>query len=242
MSAADGHLDGAFYVVLPADFGEIQLVVLVAGKELLEILPHRFQLLFSKDELEHLAQVSHAVNVNSFDHCGFAGIRLRHDDFGPPAASRLDRDGENPFDRADGARERELADEAVLIDFRKVKLLADGHHGQCDRKIKARSLLLYIGGGEIDRGAAAGPVIAAVADGSGDAITALFHSGIRQADDDNLWFAAAGVHLDFDFECIDAVNSSRKNLREHGRKLAEVEVEVKRFERLLRKSVGRSLP
>src|SRR5712672_957469 len=68
-----------------------------------------------------------------------------------------------------------------------------------DRQIEAWSLFLDVGRCEIDCGSAAGPKVSAICNRSRHAVAALFHGGIRQADDNNVWVAASSVDFYFNF-------------------------------------------
>src|SRR5207253_6198254 len=107
------------------------------------------------------------------------------------------------------AIKRELADKAEVLERRTIKLLRDGNHSESDRQIEARALFFDIGGREIDRGAAARPVIAAVGNRGGHTVAAFFDRGIRQTDDYNGGNAVRAIHLDFDFVGVDAVDRGR---------------------------------
>ena len=66
------------------------------------------------------------------------------------------------------------------------------------------SLLAAIGGGEVDRNSFARPLVARVADGGEDALFALAHGGIGQADDGKGGQRAVGVYFDVDGVGVDA--------------------------------------
>ena len=59
VAARHGHFDGPLDVMLAAHVAEIDLVVLVLGEELLDVLAGRQQRLFSREEFVGLAQIVH---------------------------------------------------------------------------------------------------------------------------------------------------------------------------------------
>src|SRR4029077_20732954 len=72
-----------------------------------------------------------------------------------------------------------------------------------------------MGRGRVNRRASARPVVAAVGNGSRDAVTAFLHCGVWKSNDDDDRVAAGAVHLDFHFIRIDAVDRGGVNFRQH---------------------------
>jgi len=62
VSAGDGHLDRAFHMALAFDVAEIDLVILVGGKERSEIAMGRCDQRFPADELERLPKILDAID------------------------------------------------------------------------------------------------------------------------------------------------------------------------------------
>src|SRR5262249_15693823 len=68
---------------------------------------------------------------------------------------------------------------------------------------------------EVYCSAPAWPIIAAVREGSRDAVAAFFHRRVRKSDNDNDRIAARAIYLDFDFVRVHAVNGGGINFRQH---------------------------
>ena len=179
--ARDGHLDGAFGGVLAAHVGEIDLVVLVRLNERLgDCGRERF---VAAQKLERLAQVAHAVSGDPLDNGGFLGVSLRHNNGAFAAPTGFQGDRQHAVDGSHAAVERQFAHKAVLVKIGELDLLRGRDHRQRDGEVEARPLLLHVGGGEVDGGAALGPAVAAVGDRRGHAVPALLDCRIRQPHD-----------------------------------------------------------
>ena len=74
MIAGDGDLDGSLDVLLAADIGEIDVVTLVAGEELADVLPRGGQRARAGEELIDFAQIADAIDIDAGDHRGFARV------------------------------------------------------------------------------------------------------------------------------------------------------------------------
>ena len=90
-----------------------------------------------------------------------------------------------------------------------------------DRQVEARALLLDVGGGEVDRGAAHRRREAGVDERGHDAVLAFLHGGVGQADDDDLRIAVPGIDLDLNGIRIHPVDRPRPDLGEHPSPLAK---------------------
>src|SRR4030095_12471275 len=110
--------------------------------------------------------------------------------------------------------------EAEIFERRTVQFFGHRDHAKRDWQVEAGPLFLDIGGGKIDGGAAARPVIAAIRNCRRDPVAALFHSGIWQANDDNIRISAGAVYFDLDFVRGDALNRLVINFGEHSREVA----------------------
>lgn len=138
-----------------------------------------------------------AEDFDAFDHGGFADVGGGDDDFGAAAFAGFDGDREDAGDGADGAGESEFADEAEFFGVTEFNLLGDGDHAEGDGEIEAGAFFFDAGGGEVDGGASAGPAVAAVTDGGGDAVFAFFDGGVGEPNDDDDFAAGASINLDF---------------------------------------------
>src|SRR5581483_4354718 len=86
-------------------------------------------------------------------------------------------------DRAQCARERELAGELVVRKLAGGELARGGQDPERDRKIEAAALLGQLRGREIDRDAPARKLEAGIEQGCPHAILALLYLRVRKADD-----------------------------------------------------------
>jgi hypothetical protein len=87
-----------------------------------------------------------------------------------------------------------------------------------DGQIEARAFLLQVGRRQVDGDVRGRNQVAGVLDGRADAVAALAHGGVRQADGvEDVLFRnhAAIVHLDIDEVGVDSVDSRAVSLEEH---------------------------
>ncbi len=216
MRAGDGDLDRALGIVLAADFGKIDVVILVTLEKLRHVLAGRLQLPLAGQKFESLAQIAHAEDLDPLDHRGLTGIRLGHDDGLPASRAGLDRDGQHAFHRTHLAGQRELADEGVFLHVEQLGFHADRDHRQRDRQVEARPFLFYIRGRQVDCRPAMRPVVAAVRDCRRHTVAAFLDRDIRQSDDDDRGHAGGGIDFDLDLEGFHAINGGRINFCQHG--------------------------
>ena len=215
VSARDGDLDGAFDVLLAFHVGEIDVVILVRLEKRGQVLLHRFELLFAVEELERLAQIGDAINVDALDDRRLAGIRCGNEKRFLAAAPCFERDGQHASHGAHCAGEREFSDERKAGGVCKVVVFSGGDHAERDGEVEAGAFLFHIGGREIDRRAPARPEIAAVADRRRHAVLAFLHGGVGQANHDDDRTSASRIDFDFDLERIDAIDRRRINFSQH---------------------------
>ena len=115
------------------------------------------------------------------------------------------------------AAQGEFADERDFVRrFAEVESAGGDDGADGNREVEGWSLLLDVGGGEVDGGASGGGGEAGVGDSGPDAVFALADGGVGESDDDLVDLAPApGVHLDFDGDGINAYNGSRIDFCKH---------------------------
>ena len=135
----------------------------------------------------------------------------------PPTRRRRHRHRERALHRPRAAVERELADDRVLIEQLALELPAAGENADGDRQIERAGTLRQLGRGQIDHDAILRPHEAAVDHRPLDAMRALLHRLLGQADEHRLrQRAGRDIDLDFDRQGVDAQQRKGVQLGEHG--------------------------
>ena len=147
-------------------------------------------------------------------------------------AAGLDGDRQGATHAAHAAVEREFSDEQAVRHF----LLGEAAVGSDDAEghgqVESGAFLLDVGGGEIDGDVRGRDVVAAVLQRGADAVAALAHGGVGQADRVEVVLIAldaGAVDFDLDNVGIDAVDGGAESFVEH-------EVKIPRFWRRARES------
>ena len=133
MTARDSHLDRALNVALAFHVAEIDVVIVVCGKEFAQISACGQKRNFASQKGKRLPQTLHAVYVDFVDHRGFERICFGHEQCSFATASRLERDRQHAFHGADGTVERQFADKTKIFEWRTVEFL-----GHCDHSKRNR--------------------------------------------------------------------------------------------------------
>src|SRR5262249_57648308 len=76
-------------------------------------------------------------------------------------------------------------------------------------------LLLDVGGGQFDRRAPGGPIVAAFCNSCSDSIATLSSRRVWKSNDDDNRVAPSRVHFDLHFVGIHAINGRGINFRQH---------------------------
>ena len=116
---------------------------------------------------------------------GFGGVFDRDKETDFAAGARLKSDGQDAFDRTDGAGEGEFADDDEVLELVGGELFAGGEHAEGDGQIEARAFFAEVGGREVDGGAALRKAETGVDQRGGDAIAGFFNRGVGEPDDDH---------------------------------------------------------
>ena len=132
------------------------------------------------------------------------------------------RHRERAFHGPRAAVERELADDRVFVEQLAFELSAAGEHADGDRQIERAGALRQLGRGQVDDDAILRPDEAAVDHRPLDAVHALLHRLLGQADEHRLrQRAGRDIDLDFDGQGVDAQQREGVQLGEHGGSVAE---------------------
>ena len=210
MSTGCRHLEGALDALLSLDVGKVQFKL---GLLAVELLPRidlgGHQVLPSVEEVHHLVQVLHAVDLEFVDHCRLAGVLPGHDDALITQLTRLDGDGEGSLDGLQAAVETQLAHnqevwEAFFPD-ETYRRQDTQRHGE----VVCRPFLTDVGGCHVDDYLMGGKMITVDLEGGHDAFVAFLHRRVRQAHQEEP-DAAGAVHLDGHRDGIDALDSRRE--------------------------------
>lgn len=157
--------------------------------------------------------------------------RVGFGDEHPPVSIGAGRGGH----RQDAARVTDNAVKGEFADdqrvFHRFGLQTPGKddHAESDGQVVGRSLLADGGGRQVDNDAVAGEVQAGVLDSGLDALAALLHGGVGQADDDDGGQAVGIVHFDLDDDTFKSHNRTGVYARKHGGSLDEEEGNVNRI-------------
>ena len=114
------------------------------------------------------------------------------------------------------AVEAELAEHAPAGEVRQAEVAEGGEEPEGDRQVERRALLAHAGGAQVDRHPALGVLEAAVAERRADALGALAHGAVGEADGGRVREAGGDVDLDVDDEGVDAAEGPRADAGEHG--------------------------
>ena len=146
VSAGTGDLKGALDVLLSLDVGEvIGEDALCLGKFGAGIDDGRLQVDLAVEELHHLDDVVHAVDVEVVDHRRLEGVGTRHDKAVELQLARQDSHGQCTLDGAQTAVERQFAHEHVAVQLGRVDLLVASEDTDGQRQVIGRAFLLDVG-------------------------------------------------------------------------------------------------
>jgi hypothetical protein len=164
---------------------------------------------------DELGQRLDGNDVDAVDEGGFGSVDGRDEDGpDPPIAGQADH-RQDPLEVAQGAVQRELAEED---DLRGVSgdLLGRQQNADRDREIVRWPGLADLGGGEVHGDAAGRKDQTAISDGGADALARLLDGSVRQPDDVELHEPLPGdVDFDLDELALQAHDGAGPDLRQH---------------------------
>ena len=154
----------------------------------------------------HPGQVGGGVDPEALDQGGLRGVGGRHEERLHPLGAERPRRHQHAIGVADGAVQRQLADEGGA---RRRALLGhgqrDGHgHGE----VEAAALLAQLGRGEVDRQPPEREAQAAVAQRGPDALPRLFDARVTETDQVEGDVSGCDVDLDLDQDAFETAQEA----------------------------------
>ena len=201
--------------LLPAHVGEIDFVRAEFGEELFDLADDRFARELSGEDADGFAEGADTKDGDRLDDGGLAGIGGRHEETLDAALARRHRHGQRPFHGPHGAVERQLADAGERLLRIELELSRGRQHAERDRQIEAPRVLGQVGRGQVNDGASGGPIVAEIGERPLDAMRALLHRLLRQADQHGLGQTVGAIDFRFDGQRIDAHEGEGVELGEH---------------------------
>ena len=209
VSAGDGDLDGAAQRVLALDLGKVAGALVLGALEGDGLFVRvGGDVAFAGEEAHGFVERAHGVHGDAFDE-GSLGRGVGGDDQAAAAerAGELGH-GEGAAHGAGAAGEAEFAGDEVVVDRSGLDLAGGDEDADRDGQVVERAFLAQGAGGEVDGGAGAGRLEAAVAEGGEDAVVGFLDGGVGQADQHEFGVADfAGIHLHVDGLGLDALQS-----------------------------------
>jgi len=195
---------------LPADVLEIEcrLHPLGAGRR-----PHHGPRHLTPNVGDQLLERGHRMHPLEFEERHLMGVGRRDDQ---PIRADLVGHGERTTNRADRAVEAQFAEETDVGDVLDLQGLGGDENPHGDGEVEGRPRLRHLGGRQIDRDTAAGPVVATREQGRPHAVSGLPAGRVRQADDSEPGQSARSVDLDLDRMAVNADERGGMDGCEHG--------------------------
>src|SRR5438552_925038 len=167
---------------------------------------------------DNFHQRLHRIDADAGDHCRLAGVGFGHDEVHDLVAARGNGDGQRAAHPAHPAIERKFAHQDVVAQFFFIQRTVGAENSQRHRQVESRTFFLYIRGREVDGDLCSRNIVAAVAQRRADALAALAHRRIGQADGVEVVFRGANagdIDLNFDDRRVYAVDGGAESLEEH---------------------------
>lgn len=206
VTAGTSDLKGALDVLLAFDLGEvIGEDALCLGKLGAGIHHGGFQADVAVEELHHLREIVHAVDVEVVDHSGLQRIGARQDETVQLEFAGQDGHGQRTLDGAQAAVQRQFAHEHVTVEPLGRDFLVGSQDTYGQRQVIGRPFLLDVGGRHIHHHFLAGELVSPLLDGATHALGTLLDGRVGQADDHESR-PPIDRHLDFNPDGVDAVH------------------------------------
>ena len=204
-------------VLLPADVGEVDVVVRRLLEERVKIQHRRLQRQLAGKKTHRVGQRTDAVDLDVVNHRSLAGVFVRHDQAAHAVRPGQQRHRQRPLDWPHTTIEREFARDEILGGVLATNLIVAKQKAQCDRQVERRPLLLHVGGGKVDGRAGLRQQIAGVDDCAADAVNGFLHRRVGQTDQ-RYAEVSPPRHVDFDLTGLGVDPQQRQTLqaREHG--------------------------
>jgi len=157
----------------------------------------------------------HRDHFQAGDQGCFPRIHFRHED---PLESVCTRGGchrQNAARVTDDPIQGKLTNDECIFNCRLRQKACQNDHTQRNRQVVGGTLFANRSGGKINNHAMTREIQAGILDRRLDALAALLHRGIRQANDDNSGQAVAEIHFHFNNDAFKANDSTGVDAREH---------------------------
>ena len=178
---------------------------------------HRLVAEVAVEDLYRRQQGVHAVDVQPWHHGGLGGIFLGDDEAAHPPLAGGNGGVEAAIHRAHPPVQAQFAQDDGMGELAGRHLPAHGQDGEGNGEVQRGALLAHIPGGEVAHHFAIGEGEVGVLDGAADALAALHHGLIGQADEVEIRGAPAQVHFDHDGHRLDSHQGGGFRLGDHGR-------------------------
>ena len=217
MAAGGSHLDGALGVKLAFHVAEVDRVVAGLCQQFHRTDDSSPELARLVDQVQHLGQRAQSVDLDFLHHRCLGRVVHRHHQ---PANSLLARhagDGKSSLDRAQTSVKRKFAKKHELPQVAFEQDARSTQDAECDREVKPGAFLLHVRRRQVHGDVLKGKLEAAVLDGGFDALPALAHGGVGQADGHEIGVARRDVNLHLDQISVNSEDSGAEGFEEHGR-------------------------
>lgn len=168
------------------------------------------------EKIHHLAERVRPDRLQPFDHSGFGRIFGRHDNAPEAVLPRPHRQRKHAPHGTQGTVEREFARQHRLPQHVVRNLLRRRQNPHGDRQIERRTLFAQVGGREVHHDLLHGHPQPGVAECGPDALLALSHRIVREADQEKTQSAPVAIDLDGHPYGVDPDDRSRKSPDKHG--------------------------
>ena len=217
VSATGGNDHRPLRELLPADVGEVHVVAVEFGLDLLGRRGDGIDFDGPGDDAHGLGEARDRVRFDFLNDGRFSRVLPRYEQFLDAQAFRRHRDRQGPADRPDGAVEGQFADGGVLRELLGQELPRGDEDTQGNGQVKGPALFADVGRCKVDDDAARGPRIAEIGEGPFDAVDALADGQLGHADEDDLGHARRGIDLGLDRGGVDPLQGEGPEFGEHKR-------------------------
>jgi len=218
VASSAGDLDGALGRLLAPDVLEIDEELLRLAQQRVAVGLDGKNAVAGVHEVNHIKQGAHGVDIDACDHGCFLGVGFGDNHAGNFSSAGLDGNGEGTADATHTAVKRELSDEKAIRHFLLGEAAVGSNDAERHGQVESQTFFLDVGGGEVDGDMRGRDVVPAVFQRGADAVTALAHGGVGQANGVEVVLIAldAGA-VDFHLNDvgIDAVDGGAESFVEH---------------------------
>ena len=206
MPASASHLERTFDIFLSLDIGKIvgehalRLSKLGAGVD-----NGGLEADVAIEELHHLREVVHAIDVEAIDHSRLEGIGPRQNETIQLQLTSHDGHGQGALDGPERAIQRQFAHKHVSAQLVGRDLAIGRKNSDGKRQVIGRTFLLDVGGRHVNHNLLAWELVSRLLDGAAHALGALLDSGVGQSNDHKSRSRVNG-YFNFYLDGIDAMH------------------------------------